>query len=61
SDALPFLLQLPATITACEQAGEIWRVDAQLIIKDENLRDWWERTVFRFHRRAIQQERGTLA
>ncbi|MDR3413416.1 MAG: hypothetical protein P4L87_21090, partial [Formivibrio sp.] len=47
SDALPFLLQLPATITACEQAGEIWRVDAQLIIKDENLRDWWERTVFR--------------
>lgn len=59
SSALPFLLQLPATISACEQNGALWRVQAQLMIEDEGLRDGWERTVFRYHRRAIQQERGT--
>lgn len=58
SNALPFLLQLPATISACEQNGALWRVHAQLMIEDDSLRDAWERTVFRYHRRAIQQERG---
>lgn len=58
STALPFLLQLPATIMSCEQDGEIWRISARLMIEDDGLRDGWERTVFRYHRRAIQQERG---
>lgn len=58
SDSLPFLLQVPAIIRVCEPLTESWQIRADLEIADENLRDCWERTVFRRHRRAIQLERG---
>lgn len=58
SDALPFLLQLSAEVLSCTAEGEQWRINVQLQLGDENLRDAWERTVFRRHRRAIQQECG---
>lgn len=61
SDALPFMLTLSAQIEACEQRGEIWQLRASLQFDDENLQDWWERTVFRRHRRMIRQERGGQA
>lgn len=61
SDALPFLLRLPARVQSCVQAGSLWHICANLEFDDEALRDWWERTVFRRHRRAIQQERGVHA
>lgn len=58
SDALPFLLQLPAQIESCQPEDGRWRITASLAFDDDTLRDWWERTVFRRHRRVIQQERG---
>ena len=58
SDALPFLLHLPAKVQICEPLGEMWHIRVALNFADDNLRDCWERTVFRRHRRAIQLERG---
>ena len=61
SEALPFVVQLPARITACEAHEVGWQISAALEIEDEVLRDQWERTVFRRHRRAIQQQREAQA
>lgn len=58
SDSLPFLLQLPARIESCETEGRRWRIVATLFLADDSLRDGWEKTVFRRHRREIQQQRG---
>lgn len=58
SESLPFLLSLPAQVVACEENAGRWQITASLQITDEGARDWWERTVFRCHRRAIQIKRG---
>lgn len=61
STDLPFLLQLPAYVRSCQAVDGRWQIDVDLQITDEALRDGWERTVFRRHRRMIQQERGGQA
>lgn len=61
SSAFPFVLHLQARITACEKQGDAWQIEATLDIQDESLRDHWERTVFRRHRRAIQLQREAQA
>lgn len=58
SQSLPFRLSLPAQIVACAENTGCWQITAHLQISDEGSRDWWERTVFRRHRRVIQIERG---
>lgn len=58
SDSLPFLLPLSALIESCERTIEGWQITARLQIVDPGVRDWWERTVFRRHRHAIQLERS---
>lgn len=58
---LPFLLQLPARVRSCRAVDGRWQIDVDLQITDDALRDGWERTVFRRHRRMIQQERGGQA
>lgn len=58
SDVFPLQLQLPARITACRaEAGEFF-IQAELIWRNEDLQGWYERTVFRYHRRQIQNQRG---
>lgn len=61
SESLPFMLPLPVEVESCVQDGAQWRICARIMLEDENLREWWERTVFRRHRREIQQERGARA
>ncbi|SFN22104.1 Atypical PilZ domain-containing protein, cyclic di-GMP receptor [Formivibrio citricus] len=58
SESLPFLLPLPAKIESCSEQGGAWQIVTRLQLADETVRDWWERTVFRRHRRAIQLERS---
>ncbi|MFC7421675.1 PilZ domain-containing protein [Iodobacter arcticus] len=58
SQVLPFSLQLPAEIVACVGADQAYTVTARLLLKEEALRDWFERTVFRNHRHIVHAERG---
>lgn len=55
SPKLPQPLTLPARVTATEQRDQGTRVKADFIQLNEELADWLERTLFRFHRRSIQQ------
>ncbi|MBY0445164.1 MAG: PilZ domain-containing protein, partial [Burkholderiales bacterium] len=61
SHILPFSLQLPAEIISCTLMGQTYTVTARLLLKEETLRDWFERTVFRTHRRIVHAERGAQA
>lgn len=58
SENLPFVLMLPAQIESNLAENNHWRISARLVIPDDEVRDLWERTVFRRHRRLIQLERG---
>lgn len=55
SPKLPQPLTLPARVTATERREQGTRVKADFIHLNEELADWLERTLFRFHRRSIQQ------
>jgi hypothetical protein len=61
SHILPFSLQLPAEIISCTLIEQTYTVTARLLLKEEALRDWYERTVFRNHRRIVHAERGAQA
>jgi hypothetical protein len=61
SHILPFSLQLPAEIISCTHMDQAYVVTARLLLKEEALRDWFERTVFRNHRRIVHAERGAQA
>lgn len=61
SHILPFSLQLPAEIMSCELKNNAYIITARLRLKEEVLRDWFERTVFRNHRRIVHAERGAQA
>lgn len=58
SEYLPFVLMLPAKIEFSVAENNHWRISARLVLPDNEVRDLWERTVFRRHRRLIQLERG---
>ncbi|BCB27270.1 hypothetical protein SKTS_21560 [Sulfurimicrobium lacus] len=56
SPKLPQALMLPATVTGVElEANGISRVKANFADLSEDMEEWLERTLFRFHRRSIQQ------
>ncbi len=55
SPKLPQPLTLPASVTATEVREQGIRVTADFIHLNEELAEWLERTLFRFHRRRIQQ------
>lgn len=56
SPKLPHALILPATVTGVEpQDNGASRVQAEFADLSEEMEDWLERTLFRFHRRSIQQ------
>lgn len=59
SPKLPQPLILSARIVACTPAGTGQRVQAEFTHLSEELSDWLERTVFRYHRRAVQQAHQT--
>ncbi|MEN9658928.1 MAG: hypothetical protein RL571_2393 [Pseudomonadota bacterium] len=61
SRIFPFSLQLPAEIILCAVSGQGYAITARLQLKEEALRDWFERTVFRNHRRIVHSERGAAA
>ncbi|AZN36147.1 PilZ domain-containing protein [Iodobacter ciconiae] len=58
SHVFPFSLQLPAQIMGCTVAEHGYVLTARLLLQEEALRDWFERTVFRNHRRIVHAERG---
>lgn len=58
SDKLPQPLMLPATITGIVGAANGMEVTATFVEPDEELTEWLERTIFRYHRRAIQSRQG---
>lgn len=55
SPKLPQALALPAAVAAVEAAGKGFRVRADFTRLNEEMVEWLERTLFRFHRRGIQQ------
>lgn len=55
SPKLPQPLVLPARVAAVEATANGIRVRADFIRLNEELAEWLERTLFRFHRRSIQQ------
>lgn len=57
SSSFPFLLQLPAKILTCVPAALGFDIKAQLLPMDDLLTEAYERMVFRYHRRQIQQFR----
>ena len=57
SEAFPFALQLPAEVTSCQTDQTGFVIRARLQWQNEELQDWYERTVFRYHRRDIQHRR----
>ena len=58
SHILPFSLQLPAEIMTCKINEQGYVITARLLLKEESMRDWFERTVFRNHRRVVHAGRG---
>lgn len=58
SRALPSPLLLPARVTAAEQHADGAHVRATFLHFNEEMADWLERTVFRYHRRAIHARQG---
>lgn len=57
SPKLPQALLIPATVTAVELLENGARVSAKLTHLSQEAEEWLERTLFRFHRRSIQQNR----
>ncbi|MBZ0105506.1 MAG: PilZ domain-containing protein [Sulfuricella denitrificans] len=55
SPKLPQPLLLPATVSEVEKMGGRARVKAKFMHLNQEVEDWLERTLFRFHRRSIQQ------
>lgn len=55
SPKLPLPLTLPARVAGSESMESGGRVVAAFIDMSEEMRDWLERTLFRHHRRNIQQ------
>lgn len=58
SEKLPEPLILPATITEITSAANGVEVTATFVEPDEELTEWLERTIFRYHRRAIQSRQS---
>lgn len=57
SPKLPLPLVLPATVATSEDTPAGTRTRAHLTGLDEEVQDWLERTLFRHHRRMVQQKR----
>lgn len=57
STSFPFSLQLPVQIISSEAGAGEFLIRARFLWPNEELRDWYERTVFRYHRRDIQHRR----
>lgn len=55
SPRLPQALHIPATVTAVERLENGARVSANFTPLNQEAEEWLERTLFRFHRRSIQQ------
>ncbi len=55
SPRLPQPLLLPATVVAVEHQENGAHVRSKFIALDQEMEEWLERTLFRFHRRSIQQ------
>jgi hypothetical protein len=55
SPKLPQALMLPARVGAVEEREQGVRVRAEFTGLNEEMAEWLERTLFRFHRRGIQQ------
>jgi hypothetical protein len=55
SPKLPQALRIPATVAAVERLENGARVHANFTHLSPEVEDWLERTLFRFHRRSIQQ------
>lgn len=58
---LPQPLILPATVTAASPGPDGASVHARLLHLNPETRDWLERTLFRYHRRAIQHTQSRSA
>lgn len=56
SPKLPHALTLPAQVIAVEPRDGGVRIRANFTHLNQEVEEWLERTVFRFHRRAIQQQ-----
>lgn len=56
STRLPLPLVLPAELQVTP-TGSGWLCVAKLVLSDDVLAEWWERTVFRHHRRQISRSR----
>jgi hypothetical protein len=52
--SLPLPITLPARITDVAPGDMDARVQAEFVSLSDEVQDWLERTVFRYHRRAIQ-------
>jgi hypothetical protein len=57
SPKLPLPILLPCRVRMVEAHEQHWWVSASLEITDTDMQDWLEKTIFRHHRRAIQQQR----
>lgn len=55
SPRLPQPLLLPATVAAVAHHENGAHIRAKFIALDQEMEEWLERTLFRFHRRSIQQ------
>ena len=55
SPKLPQPLLLPAAVTQLESMENGSRVRAKFTHLNQEMEEWLERTLFRFHRRSIQQ------
>ena len=59
SHKIPQKLTFPAKVTHAEVMPEGQRTRAEFLDLNEEMKDWLERTVFRYHRRAIQSRHIT--
>lgn len=55
SPRLPQALHIPAAVAAVERMENGARVSANFTHLSQEVEEWLERTLFRFHRRSIQQ------
>lgn len=55
SPILPQALLIPATVAAVEHLESGPRVRANFTHLNQEMEEWLERTLFRYHRRSIQQ------
>lgn len=59
SHKIPQQLVFPAKVTHTETTSGGQRTRAEFLDLNEDMKDWLERTVFRYHRRAIQSRHTT--